>query len=128
VKKIILFALTAIACFGSGQLIYFNLANVIYLGEMQMKEEFWQSREKFIATLDSPIIPIQIPGPMDSWAGSQPKEISMQVPYTRSSAITINFLDSHESSPTKLAVLVNGSLLDSTTVKAGSGKTHPLWW
>ena len=127
-KKIILFALTAIACFGSGQLIYFNLANVIYLGEMQMKEEFWQSREKFIATLDSPIIPIQIPGPMDSWAGSQPKEISMQVPYTRSSAITINFLDSHESSPTKLAVLVNGSLLDSTTVKAGSGKTHPLWW
>lgn len=91
---------------------------------------FWRGRQAFRVDLENNTVPAQLPGPMDSWAGGEPKEIQLELPFepvNRDVEMRIVFMDSHESAPPILSMLVGGRQITRAQVPAGNGLPGAKW-
>ena len=88
---------------------------------------FFEQSQSFRADLDSRIIPPQLPGPQDAWAGGEPKEIVLPMPFTSGARVTIYFLESHDSAPPVLEIIPDGGKAIRAAVQKGGGKIAGLW-
>ena len=89
--------------------------------------DFWNDRRQVVATVDRPIIPAQLPGPLDTWAGPGPKEIVINVSGKSKSVIDLYFLDSHESAPPNLEITFNGATVINAQLERGAGVGSKKW-
>ena len=89
--------------------------------------DVWNDRRQVVATTDRPVIPAQLPGPLDAWAGPGPKEIVLKIPGKGKTVIDFSFLDSHESAPPNLEILFNGATVTSAQLKKGAGVNSKKW-
>ncbi|MBI4665234.1 MAG: SGNH/GDSL hydrolase family protein [Nitrospinae bacterium] len=127
-KKAIILFIAAIALAGLADLALSSARKVVYVHDTSMKEgEFWAGRKAHRATLQSPLVPYQLPGPMDGWAGSESKEFSIETPYTGDTRITISFMDSHNTAPPEIQVETGGMEVARITPAPGSGLTADFW-
>lgn len=73
-------------------------------------------------------LPYIQPGPVDSWAGSRPHTLTLRANLTTaqvaSSYLTLHYLDTQESSPPRLDVLVNGTGVASRQLPRGGGQGY----
>ena len=90
-------------------------------------KEFWNKRNSFHIARESPVAPIQLPGPADAWAGSAQKEISMDVPGGHEVKLTLNLLDSHNTAPPAINVAVNGVITGTFRIQPGAGEIDARW-
>ena len=88
---------------------------------------FWNDRRGVTATSSRPVIPMQLPGPLDHWAGPGPKEIHLTVPGRKKATLDLYFLDSHESAPPRLEISINGKSIETIQVAPGVG-AKPFRW
>ena len=89
--------------------------------------EFWTGRKSFQADSAQGMIPRQLPGPADAWAGGEPKEISFPIPSGGAARILIYVLDSHEASPPRLSLRVNGTERQTIQIPKGRGGPADRW-
>ena len=89
---------------------------------------FFEKHKRFNADISEGVIPPQLPGPMDSWAGGEPKEIAFLIPFFSGDAsIVIKFLESHDSAPPLLEIVAGGKTVSRLQVEKGGGKGPGLW-
>ncbi len=93
-------------------------------------DSFWRGRQTFRVDSKNNTAPRQLPGPMDSWAGGEPKGIQLELPFdpvNRDVEMRIVFMDSHESSPPILSILVGSQEITRAQVPAGLGLLEAKW-
>lgn len=90
--------------------------------------KFWRGRKKVVVSPVKNLAPAQMPGPLDTWGGAEQKEIEFKTPFLRSFKVTISFVDSHDSNPPTLDILVNGSLFTTVQVAKGAGRPSNEWF
>jgi len=100
---------------------------VIPVDSMWSGGEFWNKRNSFHITQESPIAPIQLPGPLDVWAGSVQKEISMATPGGHDLRLTLKLLDSHNIYPPVINVEVNDIVTGTFRIQDGAGASNARW-
>lgn len=128
VNKIIAAALLCAAFLYSFTLLErrFNPQEILTDNRM-IGPEFWRGRKSFSSGGDTAMIPRQIPGPADGWAGGEPKEIAFSIPPGGGARLLVRVLDSHDSSPPKLSLRVNGAQIAFIQVPKGSGASAEMW-
>lgn len=91
--------------------------------------DFWNDRLSVNATPDQPVIPLQLPGPLDAaWAGPGPKMINIETSRsTRDLILEITTLDRHESAPPRWQIKVNDRLVHELQLPPGAG-VSPYHW
>ncbi|MBF0291208.1 MAG: hypothetical protein HQK86_03530, partial [Nitrospinae bacterium] len=122
VAGVILFSVFSLCLFDSGK-------PLVYESKDEWKgDEFWPSKTLVTASPLQRYIPSQIPGPADSfWAGSGPKAIRILAPSDESFTVNVSILESHESSPPTLELLVNGKLAGTFRAQPGGGLPPNEW-
>jgi len=88
---------------------------------------FWSNHRSVTIPTGFRVIPRQLPGPMDVWAGAEPKEFTFSPAFTGETRVIINLLDSHESSPPALDIYVDGEAADRLLVPKGAGRPSNEW-
>ncbi|MDH5510149.1 MAG: hypothetical protein OEZ32_07305 [Nitrospinota bacterium] len=88
---------------------------------------FFESNQSFHADMGSRKIPPQLPGPQDVWAGGEPKEIVLPLPFSTGARMTIYFLESHDSAPPVLEIIAEGADAIRVSVPKGGGRIAGLW-
>lgn len=88
---------------------------------------FWKKTGEAVAINEGETIPIQLPGPLDAWAGGESKKISFAIPFSGRVKIDLAFLDSHESAPPLLAISVDGKEAGRLQSEKGNGLRYHLW-
>lgn len=73
--------------------------------------DFWLGRKSVNVTDAEWKAPIQLPGPADTWAGGESKEIHLFPPLERSVEYTIEIMDSHRTIPPSLEIISNGRVI-----------------
>ncbi len=90
---------------------------------------FWKERS-FVVVGEGEGTPLQFPGPLDSWAGGETKQIRLTVPVVSPGDrlfLRMHFADSHESVPPLLEIALNGKAIDRRQVSKGAGEQPALW-
>lgn len=103
-------------------IIYSYYMRVEYIINYEMEDSFWLSRNSVFAKRGEPSFPLQLPGPLDAWAGSVPKEITFKAPFSRDTKLLACFADSHDVSPPVLEISVSGRGVSSVAVEKGYGR------
>lgn len=106
-----------------------NSRPLVYESKDEWKgNEFWPSKTQVTASPLLRHIPLQIPGPADSfWAGNGPKAIRLLAPFDESFTVNVSILESHESSPPTLELLINGKLAGTLHTQPGGGLPPNEW-
>ncbi|MBI5814976.1 MAG: SGNH/GDSL hydrolase family protein [Nitrospinae bacterium] len=99
----------------------------VYSGITGMNEVLLAGRNSFKASADSPLIPSQLPGPADAWAGYESKEITIEAPHAGGLWLKVHFMDSHEKTPPVLSVIAGGAEVDTIIVPKGAGVDAASW-
>ena len=68
-------------------------------------DKFWPTHAAAHASALAPLIPVQLPGPFDGWAGPGPKVIIMQAPGIAACRMELAFRDIHDSAPPIVKIL-----------------------
>lgn len=98
-----------------------------YAEDSMAQELFWKGRHTYHVTVDDPIIPSQIAGPLDAWGGNEKKDIIISSPYAGRVVVSMEILDSHESSPPVIGLYANGVKVSEYKVPKGHGKPSDGW-
>ncbi|VAX23009.1 hypothetical protein MNBD_NITROSPINAE02-141, partial [hydrothermal vent metagenome] len=105
-----------------------RLSETVYTADYDtLRDTAWKETKSFRASKDESLIPMQFPGPLDTWAGGEQKEIVMPVTMIGRATLTINFLDSHESAPPMISITVGEDEIGRFRVSRGSGKGGKHW-
>lgn len=92
-------------------------------------DTFWKGKQSFRVAVNG-FAPVQLPGPLDAWAGGEQKEIILETPFdpiAGDAQVRITFFDSHESAPPEIALFVAGKLAATAKVTAGNGAANGEW-
>lgn len=89
--------------------------------------EFWGKIKEAIADPQHPAVPAQLPGPFDTWAGSESKTIRVTPPFRKGGTLILKLLESHDSHPPQIRVESGGKELFRFWVTAGNGVSDQLW-
>ncbi len=74
------------------------------------------------------LLPTQIPGPEDKWAGSQPHGVDIELKAPPGEyRLVLRFFESHASQPPLLALYLDGKQIDRVRVKPGHGRPAPYY-
>jgi len=124
---VILAAATFAALWLSAEVLRSALAPLVFQRDISLLDSgFYENNRSFLADPRLRLIPPQLPGPSDAWAGGEPKEIILPLTFSSAATVTIWFLESHDSAPPVLEFIT-----DNTAVKAavprGGGKIAGLW-
>ena len=127
--------LLAALCFLTITLIAVNIIRENVIGWEYVADEgiqgsdFWNDRLSVNAPPERPVIPLQLPGPLDAgWAGPGPKMINIKFPSsTRDLILEITTLDRHESAPPRWQIRVNDQLIHELQLPPGAG-VGPFHW
>ncbi|MBI4665145.1 MAG: hypothetical protein HY751_01910 [Nitrospinae bacterium] len=120
----IIFLVTLWACY---QLFFRVAPERVYFADRAMAEQFWNGKSEYSATANNQNIPIQLPGPLDAWAGGQPKTISIEAPSDGPVEVEIIFFDSHDQHPTELIIQRGASVSNVINVASGTGGAKDGW-
>jgi peptidoglycan/LPS O-acetylase OafA/YrhL len=104
-----------------------NFKPVQYVPDHAILGDYWKGRAKSETDPSLGRVPLQLPGPMDVWAGGEAKEFSFNLPYSGESSFVINLLDSHESAPPKLEIWCDGKRNSVWEVPKGNGGFPHQW-
>ncbi len=119
-------ALATLACLAA--LAWARFSHTDFIIDKGMREErFWGGRARYLLPEGDPYFPIQIPGPLDTWARGEPKRVELVSPYRGRTLLVLEVLDSHQSAPPRMEVRVNGRLAGSFQVERGQGTRYPAW-
>jgi len=101
---------------------------VVYDADRQMAgARFWDAAVDVEIPEGFRVIPRQLPGPMDIWAGGGAHEFSFIARLRGGEKITLRVLDSHESHPPLLDILADGRSIARLKVSPGAGQPDNLW-
>ncbi len=127
-KKGAIWALAALTFAGLLLIGYSSISKTVYTGDYGvLRDAAWKETNSFRASKEESLIPMQFPGPLDTWAGGEPKEIVIPVTMNGGATLAINFLDSHESAPPTISITVGGDEMGRFRVSRGSGKGRKHW-
>ncbi len=90
-------------------------------------DNFWKKSDSLPnLSFSGDLLPVNIPGPSDKWAGGKPHsvDVSFSIKPGRYH-IKLVFFDSHEGSPPKLSFSLNNKFAGEYQVKRGEGKPSP---
>ena len=121
--------LGSIAAFwASSDLLRSVFTPVMYERDFALLESgFFESHNRFESDPQTRIIPPQLPGPQDSWAGGEPKEIILQVPVASRARLWIYLMESHDLAPPALEIFDGAKLAAHLEVPKGSGLDTGKW-
>ncbi|MGD9124247.1 MAG: SGNH/GDSL hydrolase family protein [Desulfarculaceae bacterium] len=72
------------------------------------------------------LMPTQLPGPADAWAGSKPHSFELLFDLDPGSyRLYMQFFESHQAAPPRLAFSLNGKLIKEVQLSRGTGKPSP---
>jgi len=122
-RTAILFALTMLAALTVQYVFLLYGAQIAYTPlRWKANKTFWSGRKMVRVHPQWPEIPIQLPGPMDTWAGGDVKELWIYAPYKGPLTLRLGFADSHDTAPPKIGVFAMSTLVETIQVANGSGK------
>lgn len=84
-------------------------------------DKFWGARAAVSAPALVPLIPAQLPGPMDAWAGPGPKRIILRAPGSSAVALNLLFRDVHDSAPPMVRIMAGETLAVQFRAPKGKG-------
>jgi predicted membrane-bound spermidine synthase len=123
--KLFRFGLIALLCWLTYHVVYRDVLGVSYYANHEMANDlFWKERVVVDVGPEQPFIPLQLPGVLDTWAGSAQSEIRIVPPFSDSTDVVLTILDSHAQKPPLLGVYVGETLIKSLQVKKGSGSAN----
>ncbi|MBI5815714.1 MAG: hypothetical protein HZB29_08910 [Nitrospinae bacterium] len=127
--KILLAALlAAVAVAASASLLSPPADGISYYADPVMEGvDFWKGRKYVSVTGKEPYVPIQLPGPADTWGGGEQKEIRIYPPFRRGATVVINLFDSHNTAPPMLEIIAGGETAASIMVQKGAGLLNSQW-
>jgi hypothetical protein len=127
-KKLIA-ALLALATVGAWLLVAVSpFMSHAYLPDEALKEEgLWAGRKTYRAEAATQVVPRQIAGPADGWAGGEQKELIVETPYAGRQLLSLSFADTHDQSPPTIAVLAGGKEVERFTLPKGAGQRSEHW-
>jgi hypothetical protein len=95
--------------------------------EAMRGEGFWKNRKSATAHNNKPVIPAQLPGPLDSWSGSESKSIIVISPLDGDQTVVLKLIESHESEPPLISLRACGNVIAEWQVEKGRGSPVELW-
>ncbi len=127
-KRLLVSALFACIAAGSVHAALKVFRPVSYMTDGGMTNSgFWRDRQSVTIPPGFRVIPRQLPGPMDAWAGAEPKEFTFSRAFAGETRVIINLLDSHESAPPVLDVYMEGEKIARLSVPKGTGRPSNEW-
>lgn len=89
---------------------------------------FWSHTNAAVIPWDSLAVPRQLPGPMDTWAGSETNEIRILAPrHWGDTFLRVHVADGHDTAAPLLELSVNGVSQGQQRVAKGSGSPSRSW-
>ncbi len=88
---------------------------------------YWNGHRSYKATLEQRVIPGQLPGPADIWAGGEPKSIIIEAPYKQRTRFVVELFDSHKTMPPLIQVLSEGREIAILKVTPGNSAPKSKW-
>lgn len=89
-------------------------------------EKIWLTDTVPVIRLGTDLLPPQLPGPSDAWAGSTSHTIRLTFKVDPGKyRLRMSFFDSHMSAPPLLALSLNGKRLHDVQIPAGGGSPQP---
>lgn len=99
-----------------------------FTSDIRLREaSFWSGRKEFKVLSSSQALPGQIPGPLDTWGGSEGKVVHLTIPFCGPYTISVNLLDSHKTSPPTLRFFYNNNLIQTAKTPKGVGEHAQHW-
>ena len=101
-----------------------------FIADRSMSGDVFWKEHTSVKVSDGKSVPSQLPGPLDSWAGGNSKEIQLSVsdpPAGDRLFLRMYFADSHEAAPPLLQVALNGKTVGHAQVAPGAGLQPGLW-
>lgn len=89
--------------------------------------DFWSKTKEVSADPEHPVIPAQLPGPFDTWAGGESKTITIVPPFRRGGTLILKLLDSHNSNPPRIDISGGEKEIVRFRVAFGRGFPDDLW-
>ena len=127
-QKDILFASGLFAFSAFLAITVINLQSITYDIDGQMRDaKFWAGVDTVYADGETEDIPIQIPGPLDVWAGSESKTLKITSPFGGKVTVDLSFMESHESKPPLLSFLVEDKEVGRYQSLKGAGTPRLQW-
>lgn len=84
---------------------------------------FWRRAHSFAATSQMRVIPAQLPGPLDLWAGGQPSAIRLPTGrHHKDASLRVTVSNSHDLYPPLLECALNGRVLSLVQVEAAAAR------
>ncbi len=122
-RTAVLFALTILAALTVQYVFLLSGAQIAYTPlRWKANKTFWHGRKIVRVHPQWPEIPVQLPGPADTWAGGDVKELWIYAPYRGPLTLRLGFADSHDTAPPKIGVFAMSTLVETIQVANGSGK------
>jgi len=124
---IVLLSLTALVS-------YINRINpsyegVVYYPDPDEDGEFWRGKKAYIQGATANDTPMELPGPLDVWAGGEQKEIVVKNPFAgRTIQLTLSLYESHDSTPPTLEIAVGGKIAGKIQAVSGNGYPSSQWF
>ncbi|MDH5637047.1 MAG: SGNH/GDSL hydrolase family protein [Nitrospinota bacterium] len=88
---------------------------------------FWKGRKAVELSSPKDMLPVQLPGPADGWAGGDNKEIRIKAPFQYTTEFTVRFLESHEAAPPFIEVWADDTKVAEFQVEKGTGYPRIHW-
>ncbi|MDH5508825.1 MAG: SGNH/GDSL hydrolase family protein [Nitrospinota bacterium] len=116
------------AIFVSRDIMEKNRQKVFYQVNLEWHGQgFWNGRKAVELSSPKEMLPVQLPGPADGWAGGDNKEIRIKAPFYHKTEFTVRFLESHEAAPPFIEVWADDAKVAEFQVEKGTGYPRIHW-
>lgn len=123
--KLLKIGLLTLLCWLTYHVAHRDMLGVNYYASKKMAhDQFWKETLAIEVGPEQPLIPMQLPGVLDKWAGSEQSEIRIAPPFESDTELTLTILDSHAQEPPLLGIYVGETLIKSFQVRKGSGSSQ----